>query len=399
MASVLIVSLLVVLDRIKSARAIPTYSPTNLTTNRPSNSFAQCIDYNIPLNITSENVVLNITPFHNDFDVVDLVTDFCRKVTNTTVFDPIGGLQNVTSTYQIAGIFCSPKNSGALGREKTVILGTHGVHYDGRYWDSSCKPQEYSFVEGVVKEGYSAFFYNRLGTRKSEKQSGYTNQAAPQTQFLAALASLLRHSPYTHAIGKLHSVVLVGQSFGSYLSNAVLSTCPTLVDAAVLTGFSFASDASTSNKIVFEAFAPRIAAHLHLSRFSALDTGYLTFPDKSAQLSTFFKKPAYEPAAANYAHEIAQPFAIAEILTLGLVKLLAPLFTGLVLLAAGEFDFAVCAGESRSTFEMQTLQSIFPNSRLIEEFVQLGVDHGVNFGQNATGFYKDIVGFLGMAGF
>jgi hypothetical protein len=104
----------------------------------------------------------------NNFDVVDLVTDLARK-DSSVVFHPVSRVENATAEYTINGTFCSPKKLLGKGRERTVLLATHGIGYDGRYWDSAYKPEEYSFVQAMVKEGYSVFSYDRLGTGKSEK--------------------------------------------------------------------------------------------------------------------------------------------------------------------------------------------------------------------------------------
>jgi pimeloyl-ACP methyl ester carboxylesterase len=122
--------------------------------------------YRVPLIVTSENFVFNISNFQNDFDLIDLVTDYVRKDANTS-FHFIAGEKNETAEYLISGTFCSPKKPS--GHEKTVLLATHGIAYDGRYWDSSYKPSEYSFVEAMVAKGYSIFFYDRLGTGRSQK--------------------------------------------------------------------------------------------------------------------------------------------------------------------------------------------------------------------------------------
>lgn len=38
-----------------------------------------------------------------------------------------------------------------------------------RYWDPEIEPSRYSFVDYAIKEGYSIFFYDRLGVGKSQK--------------------------------------------------------------------------------------------------------------------------------------------------------------------------------------------------------------------------------------
>ncbi len=162
MAAVVTLAVLAALGRIKSAKAFPTDTPTN----QSYTAVAQCMNYTIPLTVTSDNFVFNISKFENNYDVVDVITNIARKDSNTT-FHPVAGRHNVTATYTISGTFCSPKSPS--GREKTVLLATHGIAYDGRYWNSAYKPEEYNFVEAAITQGYSVFFYDRLGVGKSQK--------------------------------------------------------------------------------------------------------------------------------------------------------------------------------------------------------------------------------------
>lgn len=167
MASLLFVAALAALSKIPRSHASPIIA-TELSCQRPSSSLAQCVDYTIPVTITSENLKFSFPPFEDNYDLTDFVSKFVRKDSNTT-FHPINGAENVTATYDISATFCSPKVPNSNGREKTVLLATHGLAYDGRYWDSSYKPEDYSFVEAMVKEGYSVFYYDRIGTGRSQK--------------------------------------------------------------------------------------------------------------------------------------------------------------------------------------------------------------------------------------
>jgi pimeloyl-ACP methyl ester carboxylesterase len=227
------------------------------------------------------------------------------------------------------------------------------------------------------------------------------NQASIQAEILAGLARLLRNGEYTGQVGKAESIVLVGHSSGSVTSSNVINKYPSEVDAVVLTGIAY-STISYGLKILFEAFAPRIASQLYPSCFGELDTGYLTFADIYAHVNTFFKAP-FELEAVKYAQSIVQPFALSEWLSLapGLSSPLAPEFKGPVYVTTGQFDFAACGGECYSTFaEAEShINVIFPKTRLLESAVHPGAGHGINFGLNATGSYSAIIGFLEKAGF
>jgi hypothetical protein len=167
MASALLAFVLAASSIIPASQA-SSVSFNNAISDRPSSSVAQCTPYTIPLNVTSQNTVFNLTKFQNDLDVAHVVTEIVRKDSNVS-FHPASGVENATAVYSISGTFCSPKSPSGNGREKIVLLATHGIGYDGQYWDSAYNPEEYSFVENVVKQGYSVFYYDRLGTGKSQK--------------------------------------------------------------------------------------------------------------------------------------------------------------------------------------------------------------------------------------
>ncbi|KAH8726413.1 Alpha/Beta hydrolase protein [Phaeosphaeriaceae sp. PMI808] len=393
MASILIVAAIAIISKIPRSHANPT---TDFALERPHTSAAHCVDYVIPIAVASENLISNLTKFRDNFDLVDFIFEYVRKDSNVT-FHPWKGSENVTASYEISGTFCSPKTPAGNGREKTVLLTTHGLAYDRRYWDSTYKPDEYSFVEAMINEGYSIFFYDRLGTGRSQVISGYINQAEIQVEIIATLASLIRDGSYTGTIGKPKKLVLVGHSYGSYTSNLAVAKYPKLADATVLTGMAYAGD--SDGKKSLEAMAPRIASSLNPDRFSQLDTGYVLAADIYTHINTFFKAPAYEADAARHAYSINAPLAVTEYLSIATKSPVAPNFEGAVLVTTGEFDFLACDGECYSSFAKQRLDMIFPKSRFRETFVHPDAGHAINFATNATGFYEGISKFLQRAGF
>ena len=101
--------------------------------------------------------------------------------------------------------------------------------------------------------------------------------------------------------------------------------------------------------MTLQAFSPRIASQLDSKLFGDLDTGYLAFGDIYAHIETyglsfairqgatetnictnhrFFKYPNFDIDAAQYAHTIANPFAITEFLSIGYLPNNATQFTG-----------------------------------------------------------------------
>jgi hypothetical protein len=168
MAALLSIAALALLGSIPSSWASPIHEPTKRSI-RQSDSAATCVDYTIPLTMTSENLVLDIPHFKNDFDLIDFIQNSTAKNANVT-FHPVAPTTvNVTEDVSIAATFCSPKNSSGQDREKTVLITSSGLAYDSRYWDSAYNPSKYSFVEAAIAQGYSVLNYDRLGVGQSQK--------------------------------------------------------------------------------------------------------------------------------------------------------------------------------------------------------------------------------------
>jgi pimeloyl-ACP methyl ester carboxylesterase len=63
----------------------------------------------------------------------------------------------------------------------------------------------------------------------------------------------------TAHLGTPQSIILIGHSFGSFISNALLRIDPSAADAAILTGLAYVNNA-TNYALVLEALNPRIAS-------------------------------------------------------------------------------------------------------------------------------------------
>lgn len=158
------------------------------------------------------------------------------------------------------------------------------------YWDPEIQPDKYSFVDAAISKGYSVFFYDRLGISKSSvfvfhpfstldsltilrSVSGYVNQVSIQVAILEQLVGQIRAGKFS---SKPKSVVLVGHSFGSVISNAVLATNPGLVDGAVLTSIGYEIP---DTAVAFSSWQPRLARQQSPGRWRQLDGGYVTWVD------------------------------------------------------------------------------------------------------------------------
>ncbi|KAI9721798.1 MAG: hypothetical protein M1812_002133 [Candelaria pacifica] len=374
--------LLLGFNLLSAASGIPATINSQASTN--------CNSHTISITVTSENLEWAPPPFNNNYDVAQFIANSTRRGAATPLF---AGKKNQTATYKIAATFCSPVNASG----GTILMTSHGLGFDQSYWNSPYKPGLYNFKDYAVDRGYSVFLYDRLGVGASEKISGYVNQPSIQSAILGELTKLVRNGEYTGNVGKPNAVVLVGHSFGSYISNSLMVSNPTIADAAILTGIAYGSpnDFGTNP---FLALGSRIASTQSPSKFSDRDTGYVTWTDVYTNAEAFFHQPDYEPDALNFSEDTKMPFGIAELLSLQTVDLNATNFRGPVLVLDGEYDFLACGGFCPGILQSGA-EPFFKSSSNLATAVHPGAGHGFNFCNNATGSYGVMLDFVKSSGF
>jgi hypothetical protein len=127
---------------------------------------ADCQDYMIPVDITYDNYIFNASRWEDDYGLTDFLSVATTRA-GAGYPAPFDGPKTASGTYQIAASFCTPKKKTA--KAKNVIIATHGIGPARVHWNSPYKPDEYNFVQHAIGQGYSVFFYDRLGCGASEK--------------------------------------------------------------------------------------------------------------------------------------------------------------------------------------------------------------------------------------
>ncbi len=191
-----------------------------------------------------------------------------------------------------------------------------------RYWDVEINPEEYSYLNAAINEGYSVLTWDRIGTGKSEKPDAYDIvQLSTETEILAGLTRLARSgklissSKVLHAISSeaaVHDfrpskVVHVGHSFGSLLTISMLATYGNLSDGAILTGFVITSQ---SGKVDVAHFDHDFAREQDPVRFGDYPSGYFVLTTESDLQKLYFRKGGFEPELLTYTNTIKQPEAV-----------------------------------------------------------------------------------------
>ncbi|KAF2231799.1 hypothetical protein EV356DRAFT_451250 [Viridothelium virens] len=349
-----------------------------------------CEGYTIAVSPSSTGLHYSYPPFKDNFDVVEFVTRLSSR--DSASFYPFSGPLSLSGNYTIAAEICSP--AVKTGKEKTLLLTSHGLGYHGDYWNPPVEPpieQQYNFVGYALGQGYSVFNYDRLGTGRSSRVDGYNEgQTSQQIAILTELAQLLRNGQYTGSIGAPSKLVLVGHSFGSFISNGVVAGSTannSLIDGLLLTGFSYNLTSPD-----YEAFALKIAS-TERREWADLDNGYITWNDVYSNVAVFFRAPAYSHAVANWTECQKQAIALSEFLTFPMLDLYSPGFTGPVQILNGELDFGICDGNCTDWVEPYAAK-MFPNAKVVEVLEHPSVGHAINFQYNSTGAYSAMMRFV-----
>jgi hypothetical protein len=124
------ITLLLSLALTRLAGSTPTSYPSNPAYPdyvHPSNGI--CTDYTVKESITYPAQQWARTRFANNHDVVALLAELSSKTGLRTA--PFDGTENTTKTFEITGTFCKPASRKG-GKEKTVLVATHGLGFDRR---------------------------------------------------------------------------------------------------------------------------------------------------------------------------------------------------------------------------------------------------------------------------
>jgi hypothetical protein len=119
MASLLLLLLAGMLGKV-GAGAIPnTYTPAN----------ANCIDYDIPVSVSTEGINWVAPKWTDNAGLIDFVS-LTSSRSSANFSSPINGSVDLSGQHTISGTFCSPKTNAE--KSGNVLLATHGIGYDRR---------------------------------------------------------------------------------------------------------------------------------------------------------------------------------------------------------------------------------------------------------------------------
>lgn len=109
-----------------------------------------------------------------------------------------------------------------------------------------------------------------------------------------------------------------------------MATSPLLSDGIILTGFSY--DANQTRDVGMVQGGNTLAEN-QPSRFLGLDTGYLTWPDKSVAQYEYFSYGDFDPEVLSDIEANKMPFTVGQLLTIAALYVPAAMFRGPVLVS------------------------------------------------------------------
>ncbi|KAF8970842.1 Alpha/Beta hydrolase protein [Flammula alnicola] len=350
-------------------------------------SSPHCQQLTVPISITANTLIINVSPPQNQSELTGLVTKFTSLTSNVTRHD-VQGQTTLNATYNIWTLLCLPSNNNA----STVEFAIHGINFDHTYWNFGGEDSPYNYVDAAIKSGHAIFIYDRLGVGQSSKPDGIKEvQQATEIEIAAQLIDYLKTGKSGHAFSR---VIGIGHSFGSIQLIGIVAKYEGLLDAIVLTGFSpFPGGLNTA----IASFGLTIASQQNPGRFASLSNSYLTIATISNDQLNFFDFPFFDPRVLQIASDTKATATLGEFLSQS--ASVAINYTNPVIVVTGAHDFIFCGGNcyqsiNGSTNLIEPSKDLFPAVQNFEYFIPANVGHGINLHYGAPEVFSKIQAWI-----
>lgn len=356
-----------------------------------------CQNVTIPVSVSAVNSVLNsLAPYPmNQTEVTAFITDFLQ-IPQPSSDRFINGTFTNAAMYNITGTYC-PSNSSTNTTSPLQIL-IHGIGFDKSYWDFT---NATSYTVPVNAAGYDTLAIDRLGCGTSSKPDGRLQvQTATHIEIVRAITLMAKNGTLPGINKTFTQTVHVGHSYGSIITNGLVSMYPNITDGIVLTGY---SANSTWVPQTFSAFDPQIMAVNAPARFNTsslmLNNTYLTWNGISNNQLAFLKYPYYNQSVIALGEATKQPVTYGEIITLG-AGIAPSQFAGPVHVVTGNNDFIFCGGDCSATNGTNLtsvpagVAALFPSASNFSAFTPLNTGHAVQLHNNNLNSTMEVISFL-----
>lgn len=378
------------------ATRIPNHDPLpkeylhgfkNPSTQSSVGGKALCIGGIIDVAASAEHEKFELDQPANQTVLTELVVEM-TQINSTLVKKISGGPQTIQGTYGIYSQLCFPKTSKAINSTTLQFL-IHGGHFGRSYWDNA---PGYSYIDYAAEQGYTTFFYDRLGVGDSERPDPIQVVQTPlQVAIAHELVQKLRRGDIAGQAFK--QLVGVGHSYGSAQIAALTPHYPDDFDALILTGASATPNGALADELTT---MPKIASQALPDRFSGLLNGYYVAGTIEGLQYGFFRAPNFDRKMLELAYSTIQTQTVGEMLAFGEIKPSAN-FTGPIFAIIGENDIPNCLGncyipEDKAAAVKGFLYPAASNDS--DHYIVPGLGHGINYHYGAEEAYGRIHKFL-----
>ena len=248
---------------------------------------SKCFSHNIKVNVVANNIRFLLAPPANQTVVTETLVELLQN--NSDLASRVnGGTSTIKGAFSIYAKLCFSSDATIAKNTKTIQLLTHGDTLDSTYWDIA---PGYSYIDAAVAAGYATLSYDRIGVGKSEHPDPLQVVQGPLSVEVAhALVVLIRNAQLGSY--SFSSVVGVGHSAGSTITQGVTTKYPQDFDAVVLTG---TSTSAAYVNLALASFDLTIANTDASGKFATLPNGYLVQPNSQAIQFPFFRFPDFDP--------------------------------------------------------------------------------------------------------
>ncbi|KZV83564.1 hypothetical protein EXIGLDRAFT_701288 [Exidia glandulosa HHB12029] len=300
----------------------------------------------------------------------------------------------VSGTYSIQLRYCKP-TLPVPSRANSLQVLVHGLTYNTNYWDIPYKPDTYSYARWAAFNGYATLNMARLGYGNSSHPDPVTVVQDPMdTAIVTKIVELARAGGIPGAGKSFSKIIYAGHSYGSLILNGIMAATPSLVNAAVLSGYSH--EVGTGVPTIIAGMAP--AATVDPARFGSLPPGYMTTINSTTRAAAFYGPTgSYESGALAYDESTKDTATLGEFITFPATLVPAPSFTGDVLTINGDHDLVFCTTTDCANGSAGS--SYYPAANSVEYIVIPVTGHCLNFHHTAPLTYLKIQQWLNAHGY
>ncbi|KAI6092186.1 Alpha/Beta hydrolase protein [Hypoxylon rubiginosum] len=321
--------------------------------------------------------------------------EFSNENYNAEVLYALAGKEILVSNeYEMSARLCLPESqSNENSHEDTLQILIHGASFNKNMWDIQYKPETYSYVQRMSKEGYPTLAVDLVGNGNSTFPDGLLEA---QTQmYVATVHDLIQKLRNGEVGGKSwEKIVLVGFSIGAITANSLAQQYPEDVDAIVLHGISW------DLTWIYPAFLSGLQApaqQIDPDKWGSIPPTYQTQSSREGRLVACFAG-SYDPDIVEYDWQTRDFDTLGAAVTFTYHLVEAPEYKGPVFLGIGDQDSTFCGGKVCRE-QPYALYNRFPKAQAYDIKVYGETGHLILYHNSGPQLMADTLAFLGANGF